>query len=48
MAAQNDKGLKPLGELLPKLVERFKPPTLTQERLLSMLAKDDEVERILI
>ena len=41
MADTDDKGLIPIGDILPKLaqVQKLKPPTPIQERLLSMPAQ---------
>lgn len=48
MSKKTDKGLTPIGDLLTTLVQRYKPPTPLQERLLSMpLPADDEDAAIL-
>jgi len=49
MADKDDRGLTRIGDILPKLVpiEKFKPPTPIQERLLSMPAQDPEDVTIL-
>jgi len=49
MADDDNKGLTRIGDILPNLVpiEKFKPPTPIQERLLSMPAQDPEDVTIL-
>jgi hypothetical protein len=49
MADEDNKGLTRIGDILPKLlpIEKFKPPTPIQERLLSMPAQDPEDVTIL-
>ena len=42
MADKDDKGLTRIGDLMPNLVQKFKPPTPIQERLLSMPMQDHE------